>query len=59
MNKDEQTHSQSLSVENRPKEEIPNTGGLGTLLYTLIGTGIMVFAIVQFVYNKRRKEEKR
>lgn len=59
VNKDEQTHSQSFSVENRPKEEIPNTGGLGTLLYTLIGTGIMVFAIVQFVYNKRRKEEKR
>lgn len=46
----------SLDVENVKKGIIPNTGGMGTYLFTALGLGMMATA-GYLVFKKRRTEE--
>ena len=44
------------SFVNSPYFELPETGGGGTLWYTLGGTAMMLAAVVMYRYKKRRRE---
>lgn len=52
---DELTHEQSYKVENKPKEELPQTGGIGTMIFTLTGILLMTIAGVSALTLIRRK----
>jgi len=43
-----------MNIENRSGLHLPQTGGIGTVLFTLVGVGLMTFAIILF---KKRKEK--
>jgi LPXTG-motif cell wall-anchored protein len=44
----------SLTVENVPVQELPNTGGMGTTLFTLIGLAVMLGS--GYVYKKNNQK---
>lgn len=41
----------SLTIQNVPVQELPNTGGMGTTIFTLIGLGLML--VSGYVYKKK------
>lgn len=42
--------------ENTAIYELPNSGGMGTYLFTISGVAILMTALLLFIQNKRRKE---
>src|SRR5699024_7815068 len=52
---DRLTHEQSYKVENKPREELPQTGGIGTIAFTLTGILLMAVAVVSALTLTRRK----
>ena len=46
----------SASLVNTPYYELPETGGGGTLWFTLGGTALMLAAAGMYRYKKRRRE---
>lgn len=45
----------SVSVENRKGFSFPVTGGKGTILFTVVGLGLMILAVCVFFASKKRK----
>lgn len=43
----ENSHSNTTTIVNK-KITIPQTGGMGTILFTIVGLGLMIFAIVYY-----------
>ncbi len=54
------TVKNALNIKNYKGQELPGTGGMGTVIFTVVGAGIIVLAGVLFVVymKKRRVEEK-
>lgn len=54
---DSTTHEQNFKVENKPREELPQTGGPGTIMFTVIGSLLMLIAgISTFVLMRNKKD---
>lgn len=47
----------SLTVENNHGTSLPSTGGIGTTLFIIIGSLLLVSSVVLLIANKRIKEE--
>lgn len=54
------TVQNALNIKNYKGQTLPGTGGMGTVIFTVVGAGIIVLAGVLFVVymKKRRVEEK-
>ena len=48
----------TVYVKNTPGQELPNTGGPGTLLYTLSGIALMLGAALMYGFRMRRRERR-
>ncbi len=48
----------TVIVENTPGEALPNTGGPGTLPYTLSGIALMLGAALMYGFRMRRRERR-
>ncbi len=44
--------------QNTTVSELPSTGGMGTMVFTVVGCSLMIIAAVAFLVSRRRKEEK-
>lgn len=47
-----------LKVKNNPGKELPNTGGSGTLLYTMSGFALICAAALLYGFRMRRRERR-
>ncbi len=58
MNNDEESTNAYvvLSVINTPTFTLPQTGGYGTLIFTLAGCGVALFAFGFVMHRKDKKE---
>ena len=45
-----------ITVENFQGLQLPSTGGMGTLLFTILGIGIMFIAIIVIVLKSRKRD---
>ena len=45
----------TVEIENTKLLLLPNTGGLGTLLYTIGGVLVIVSPVILLLYKKRRR----
>lgn len=52
--KDESTHYYTFTVENQPGFSLPETGGMGTYLFTIGGIVIMAGAAIALIAMKKR-----
>lgn len=52
---DSNTHIFTVEVETKEAGLLPSTGGLGTILYTLIGLFIITFSATAVVYYRKKK----
>lgn len=43
-----------LSIENTSGSDLPSTGGVGTVIFTVVGLGVMAAAGVGIVYRRRK-----
>ena len=48
----------TVKVQNSTGVELPNTGGPGTLLYTLSGIALMLGAALMYGFRMRRRERR-
>jgi LPXTG-motif cell wall-anchored protein len=48
----------TVSVSNEPGTELPNTGGSGTLLYTMSGFALICAAALLYGFRMRRRERR-
>ena len=46
-----------VEVENKTGTTLPSTGGMGTTLFYVVGSGLMVAAIVLLVTKKRMENK--
>ena len=52
------TNDNTVSIKNTPGSALPNTGGPGTLLYTLSGIALMLGAALMYGFRMRRRERR-
>ena len=52
------TNDNTVSIMNTPGTALPNTGGPGTLLYTLSGIALMLGAALMYGFRMRRRERR-
>lgn len=55
IDSDKTTHEQSYMVENTPKEELPQTGGVGSLVFTVTGLLLMISAGLSLFTSRFKK----
>ena len=48
----------TVSIKNHPGTALPNTGGSGTLLYTLGGIGLIMASALMYIFRMRRRERR-
>jgi len=53
-----QTADAEFIIPNTPGAALPNTGGPGTLLYTLSGLALICGAALMFIFRMRRRERR-
>jgi LPXTG-motif cell wall-anchored protein len=46
----------AVTVRNSPKFRLPETGGVGTTVFTLLGLGMMGAAVGLYALSHRKKE---
>ncbi len=46
----------SEKIINKPGNELPETGGMGTFIFTIVGISLMVVAAVAFVVRRRNQQ---
>ena len=46
----------AVTVRNSPKFRLPETGGMGTTVFTVVGLGVMGAAAGLYVLSRRKKE---
>lgn len=44
--------------QNTTVASLPSTGGIGTMVFTVVGCGLMIAAAAAFLVSRRRREEK-
>ncbi|MFV0529671.1 MAG: SpaA isopeptide-forming pilin-related protein, partial [Lachnospiraceae bacterium] len=49
--------SAEVTVQNVKRGEIPQTGGMGTIVFTAVGIGLMGIALAFFVKNKKKASD--
>lgn len=52
------TDGSSITVTNTPGQALPNTGGPGTLLYTLSGLMLVIASALMYGFRMRRRERR-
>ena len=45
-----------VTVQNSQGFELPNTGGIGTVLFTAVGVVLMGAGLVMFFLNRKRRK---
>ena len=48
----------TIAVKNRPGKELPDTGGPGTLLYTLGGIALIMMTALMYGFRTKRRERR-
>jgi len=46
-----------IDIENSTGSILPGTGGMGTILFTVIGVALVIAVAGSFVVSRRRKAE--
>ena len=48
----------TVTISNEPGSALPNTGGSGTLPYTLGGIGLIMASALMYIFRMRRRERR-
>ena len=48
--------SPQIKVENKTGTILPNTGGMGTVIFTVVGVILILAIIASFVISRKRKD---
>ena len=51
-------NAMTITLENQPGEELPHTGGSGSLLYTLSGMILIFTSALMYGFRMRRRERR-
>lgn len=46
----------AIEIENKPIQELPQTGGIGTMMFSVVGLGLMGLSIFYFRKNKTKEK---
>lgn len=51
------TYTMSITIENLPGALLPSTGGIGTIIFYIIGGFLILFAIILIIIVKKKDED--
>ena len=55
VSSDKKDQSPTIEVENKSGTELPNTGGIGAVIFTIAGVAILAVVMICSMRSKKRK----
>ena len=55
VSSDRKDQSPTIEVENKSGTELPNTGGIGAVIFTIAGVAILAVVMICSMRSKKRK----